>query len=141
MRVLPLLAAVLLAAGCAGEDDDSSSTTTAVAAGTGCTPATTELMTPLQNRLTLGGARLVNGQIARSSERDGVYFVAAEIDAPELQTSGDVAVWATTSRHGGEPIYAVNELAKRYSDWRAAAALDVTSDDGGAENARRCVFR
>jgi hypothetical protein len=140
LRFLPLVAVVLIVGGCGG-DEASSSATTATAPLMLCTPATTDLMTPLANKLTLEGARLSNGQIVKASDRDDVYFVAAEIDAQQFPNSGDIAVWATTSPHGAEAIYSVNELAKQYSDWRDASAIDVSPDDPAAAEARACVFR
>lgn len=98
-------------------------------------------MTPLANKLTLENARLTNGQIVKSADHEDVYFVAAEIDSPKLEGSGDIAVWATTSPHGAEAIFSVNDLAKRYSDWRDADAIDVSPDDHGAAESRACVFR
>jgi hypothetical protein len=141
LRFLPPVAVVLIVGGCGDDDDESSSATTATAPLTVCTPATTDLMTPLANKLTLEGARLSNGQIVRASDRDDVYFVAAEIDAQRFPNSGDIAVWATTSPHGAEAIYSVNELAKQYSGWRDASAIDVSPDDPAAAEARACVFR
>ena len=139
MRLLVVVGAVAaLAAGCGGDDDSTSATT---ASATGCTPATTDLMTPLANKLTLADARLSNGQIVKSAVHDDVYFVAAEIDSPDLPSSGDIGVWATTSPHGGEAIFSVNDLAKQYSGWRDASAIDVSPDDAAATEARACVFR
>jgi hypothetical protein len=138
------VAMALLVAGCGGDDDGTSASTTTVTAPlTLCKPATTDLMTPLANRLTLEGAGLSNGQIVESAEHENVYFVAAEIDSPQLPNSGDIAVWATTSRHGGEAIYSVNELAEHYSDWRLvdAGAIEASADDPAAREARACVFR
>jgi hypothetical protein len=143
MRFVLVAAVVLVAAGC-GDDDESAApptTATTVQSATGCTPATTDLMTPLANKLTLADARLTNGQLVESSDHDGLYFVAAEIDSSELPNSGDVAVWATHSPHGAEGIYSVNDLAKQYSDWRDASAIDVSPDDPAAAEARACVFR
>ena len=142
MRFLLGAAVVLLAAGC-GDDESAAppTTTTTAQSASGCTPATTDLMTPLANKLTLADARLTNGQVVESADQEDVYFVAAEIDSPELASSGDVAVWATTSPHGAEGIYSVNDLAKQYSDWRDARAIGVSPDDAAAAEARACVFR
>ncbi len=98
-------------------------------------------MTPLANKLTIADARLTNGWIVESTDHRDVYFVAAEIDSPELAGSGDIAVWATTSPYGAEAVYSVNEVATRYSDWRAADAIDVSADDDGVAESRACVFR
>jgi hypothetical protein len=145
VRLLTLVAAVVLATGCGGDDDQTAAppatTATPPAAESRCTAATTDLMTPLANKVTLEDARLINGQVVKSEDHDDVYFVAAEIDSLRLPNSGDVAVWATTSPHGAEAIFSVNELAKQSSDWRDAEAIDVSPDDDGAAEARACVFR
>jgi hypothetical protein len=138
VRFLVVVVVVLLAAGCG--DDDTTTATTAASA-TGCTPATSDLMTPLANKLALADTRLANGQIVKSAEHDDVYFVAAEIDSPELPNAGDVGIWATTSPHGAEAIYSVNDVAKQYSVWRDARAIDVVPGDPAAAEARACVFR
>src|SRR5215204_3859834 len=143
MRLLPLVVALLFMAGCGGGDEETAppaTTATVAAADGGCTPATTDLMTPLSNKLTIENGRLVNGQIVESTEQDDVYFVAAEIDSPKLHTSGDVGVWVTTSPHGGEAIFSVNELAKGSSDWRTAEKGEISADDPAAAAARACVF-
>ena len=98
-------------------------------------------MTPLANKLTLENGRLTNGQIVESADHDDVYFVAAEIDSPRLASSGDVGIWATTSPHGGEAIYSVNDLARQYSGWRNARVIRAFPDDAAADAARACVFR
>src|SRR5215210_4502480 len=142
MRLLAVLAVLLLAAGCAGDDDAAPApATTAASAATGCTPATSDLMTPLANKLTLDDARLTNGQLFESAEHEDVYFVAAEIDSLYLPSSGDVGVWATKNPHGGDAIYSVNDLARQSSDWRGAETIGVSADDDGAVEARACVFR
>ena len=140
MWFLVVAHAVLLAAGCGG-DEESTSASSTTATTTGCTPATTDLMTPLANKLTLADGRLTNGQIVKSAAHDDVYFVAAEIDSPTLAASGDIGIWATASPHGGEAIYSVNDLAKQYSDWRDARVIDVLPSDVAADEARACVFR
>ena len=143
MRLLPLLAATLLAAGCGGDDENAAPPTTATtaAAKSRCTPATSDLMTPLANKLLGGDIRLTNGWIVESREHEDVYLVAAEVDGPGLERSGDVGVWATTSPYGAEAIYSVNELAKEQTDWRDAAAIDVSQDREDVREARGCVLR
>ena len=138
---LPAVAAVaLLTAGCGGSDDESAPATTAVTTTENrCIPATTNLMTPLANKLTLSDVRLSNGQVVESDEQDGVYFVGAELDSAELPSSGDVGVWATTSPNGAEAIFAVNDLAKQYTDWRDVESSSISADDEAADEARRCV--
>ena len=140
-RVLLLLAAALVAAGCGGDEEASPATTAATTAQSRCTQATSDLMTPLANKLVSGETRLTNGWILESGEHEDVYLVAAEVDSPELPSSGDVGVWATTSPHGAEAIYNVNDLAKAHTDWRDASAIGVSDDEEDVREARSCVLR
>jgi nitrous oxide reductase accessory protein NosL len=143
VRLLPLLAATLLAAGCGGDDENAAPPTTATtaAAKSRCTPATSDLMTPLANKLLGGDIRLTNGWVLESRVHEDVYLVAAEVDGSELQSSGDVGVWATTSPHGADAIYSVNDLAKEQTDWRDANAIDVSESHEDVREARACVLR
>jgi len=144
LRVLVVAATALLLAGCGGGDDETTAppgTTAVSGSGTGCTPATTDIMTPLANKLSTPNGRLINGQIAKSAQQDDVYFVSAEIDSPELQTAGDIATWATSSPHGAEAIYSVNDLAITSSRWGKAATEDIAADDPAAAASRACVSR
>ena len=135
--------ALLAAAGCGGDDEDAAPATTATTAAveSRCTPATSDLMTPLANKLLSGDVRLTNGWIVESREHEDVYLVAAEVDGPERESSGDVGVWATTSPGGAEAIYSVNDLAKEHTDWRDAAAIHVSPEDEDVAEARNCVLR
>ena len=62
--------------------------TIAAPPASGCTPATTDLMTPLANKLRIENARLINGQIVKSADHDDVYFVSAELDSPAARSVG-----------------------------------------------------
>ena len=73
----------------------------------------------------------------RSDDFEEVYFIAAEIDGPEVEADGDVGVWASNSLQPGEGlIMSVNALAKEFSEWPAGDSTDAnitTSDEGAAE--------
>jgi hypothetical protein len=149
LRLGVLLLTVLALAGCGGGDDASdegapspagTETTPAdPAGGSRCEAATTDIMTPLGNKLTSEGARVRSGQIVKSRDHEAIYFVSAEIDGPGLEDAGDVGTWATENRFGGGAVYAVDDLAKEHSDWSDASEVDVTIDDDGAEESRECV--
>jgi hypothetical protein len=127
---------------CGGDDDDGEPTETApvtAAAGSPCEPASSDVMTPIGNKLMPEGVRASDGRYVRSEDYERMYFVSAELDGPGLEGGGDVATWATTSVGGAEAIYAVDDLAKEYSDWRPADEVDVTIDDHGAQESRDCV--
>lgn len=133
-------------AGCGGEEEEgvpSPAATETTAAEpvqeSRCEAATTDVMTPLGNKLTLAGGRVRNGQLVKSRDHESLYFLSAEIDGEGLEDPGDVATWATENRFGGGAIYAVDELAQEHSDWSDAAAIDASLDDDGAEESRNCV--
>ena len=137
-----VLVVALVAAGCGGDDEDSEGTATApvtAAAASACEPATSDVMTPIGNKLMPEGVRASDGRYVRSDDHEQMYFVSAELDGPGLEGAGDVATWATPSVGGAEAIYAVDELAKEHSDWRPADEVDVTIDDDGAQESRDCV--
>jgi hypothetical protein len=140
---------LLVLVGCGGDDDDSEEGTPSPA-GTETTPAepvgesrceaaTTDVMTPLGNKLTLEGGRVRAGQLVKSRDHETLYFLSAEIDGPGLEDAGDVGTWATESRFGGGAVYSVDPLAKEHSDWSDASTIDASIDDDGAEESRECV--
>jgi hypothetical protein len=144
VTVLLLLALV----GCGGDDDSAegtpspagTETTPAEPAGESrCEAATTDVMTPLGNKLTLEGGRVRAGQVVKSRDHEALYFLSAEIDGPGLEDAGDVGTWATENRFGGGAIYAVDALAQEHSDWSDAAEIDASIDEDGAEQSRECV--
>lgn len=137
-----LLVIALVAAGCGDDDEDSEGTATApltAAAASACAAATSDVMTPIGNKLMPEGVRASDGRYVRSDDHERMYFVSAELDGPGLEGEGDVATWATPSVGGAEAIYSVDELAMEHSDWRPADEVDVTIDDHGAQESRVCV--
>lgn len=105
-----------------------------------CESAASDLTTPLTNGLEPEGLQLTSAFVVKSSDHDSVYFVSAEVEGPGYENSGDVATWASTSRYGGDLLYAVDELANELStlrDGREVARLS-TGDDG-VQLSRDCV--
>ena len=99
-----------------------------------CESAGSELTTPLANGIEPEGLRLIDAYVVKSGDHDSIYFVSAEIDGLGYENEGDIATWASTSRYGGELIYAVDELANELStlrDGKQVAGLSV-NDDGVA---------
>ena len=132
---------VLAVAAC-GDDDDGEATATApvtAAVSSPCEPASSDVMTPIGNKLMPEGVRVSDGRYVRSDDHERMYFVSAELDGPGLEGEGDVATWATPSVGGADAVYAVDDLAKEHSDWRPADEVDVTIDDHGAQESRDCV--
>ena len=137
-----LLLVIALALTACGGDDDAGDTATVpvtAAAASACEPATSDVMTPIGNKLMPEGVRASNGRFVRSDDHERMYFVSAELDGPGLEGQGDVATWATSSVGGAEAIYAVDDLAREHSDWGPAAVVDVTVDDHGFVESRDCV--
>jgi ABC-type glycerol-3-phosphate transport system substrate-binding protein len=142
-RTLAALLLALVLAGCGGDDEEGAAPTeptTTAAAPTRCEPATVDLTAPLANGLTVEGARLTKAFLVQSSQHDGIFFVSAEIDGPGYEDAGDVATWASTSRFGGDLLYAVDDLANELGslrDGREVAGLAM--DDDGVAESRSCA--
>lgn len=108
--------------------------------GNRCEPVSRALLDGIETGLTVsGGGSLSSGQAVRSDDFEQVWFVAAEIDGPGLEGDGDIGLWATNSVPGGSPeglIFAVDAIAREFSDWGAGGATDAqlsTGDDGASE--------
>ena len=136
-----MVVTALLLAGCGGDDEEAAPTGAGTTAeSSSCVAATSDLMTPLGNQITLADGRVSNGQMVESEATPGIWFVAVELDGTEYEDEGDVAVFATPNRFGGDAIYAVDELAKQHSDWRdVEEAEGVDADDPAADEAAACV--
>src|SRR5688572_20970001 len=127
-----VLGLMLLAAGCGGDDEPDASSAA-------CAEATSDLMTPLGNKMTVTDERVRTGRIVESEETPGLYFVSAEVYGEGVD-EGLVGTWVTESRLGGEPIYAVDEVARDHSDWSDAdGAIEHSPDDPAIEASRDCV--
>ncbi len=97
-------------------------------------------MTPIGNKLTLDGGRVTGGQMVESETTPGVWFVAVELDGPNYEEEGDVAIFATSNRFGGGAIYSVDELAKQHTSWVDVATADgIEPADPAADEAAACV--
>jgi len=127
-----LVLGVALLAGCGGDDEPDE-------VSASCLEATTDLMTPLGNKMTIADERVRSGRIVESEERPGLYFVSAEIYGEGVD-EGLTGTWVTESRLGGEPIYAVDDIARDHSDWSdAEGAIEHSADDPAIEASRDCV--
>ena len=138
---LAMALTLLLLAGCGGDDEEAAPTAAATTAeSSNCVAATSELMTPLGNQITLADGRVSNGQMVESEASPGIWFVAVELEGTEYEGEGDVAVFATANRFGGDAIYAVDELAKQHSDWRdVEEAEGIDAEDPAADEAAACL--
>ena len=139
LRVGVLLSVLVLAA-CGGDDEEQTATTEAASESSSCVPATSDIMTPIGNKVTLDGARVGNGQMVESEATPGIWFVAVELDGPDYEDEGDVATFATPNRFGGDAVYSVDELAKQHTSWRdVAEAEGIDAADPAAAEAAACL--
>jgi hypothetical protein len=136
-----VLVSVLALAACGGDDEGEGVATAPVtaAAASACEFATTDVLTPIGNKLVPDGLRVSDGRYVRSEDHDTLYFVSAELDGPGLEGKGDVATWATPSVGGAEGIYAVDDLAREHSGHSSAEEIGASLDDHGAQESRDCV--
>ena len=95
-------------------------------------------MTPLGNKLLVEDGRVRSGFLVES-EAAGVYYISAEIDGTGLEDDGDVGTWVTESSGGGDPLYAVNDVAMEHSDWSDAASASLETDADAEAASRACV--
>ena len=103
--------------------------------------ATTDIRTPISSKRTLEGG-LVGQTVSTSSLEDkpGIYFVSAQLDGKGLEGDGDIATWATESP-GAKAIYALDDLAREYSDTDARNVANVSMDNDGVAESRDCAQR
>jgi hypothetical protein len=130
-RLAVTLVAVVLAACGEGAGPDSAR----------CSSASDALLQTIAAGLTVDGATLSSGFVVRSEQFEEVYLVAAEIDGPGLEGSGDVGVWATNDTAGGGSILSVDDTAKERSSWPIGsdANEELTIMADGAMEAEACA--
>ena len=88
-----------------------------------------------------GGGSLRNAMAVRSGDFEKVWFLAADLQGPGLESSQDIAVWATNDIVGLGSVFSVDEVAKEFSQWGDGGRTDadLTMDDDGAEEAAQCA--
>ncbi len=127
-RHLPfLLGVALLLAACSSQGAGGGTSSR-------CNPADAGLIAAISEGLTVaGGGYLANGQIVKSNDFSKIYFVAADIQGVGME-GREIRVWATNGTQAGEGlIFAVNSLAKEFSDWGPGDTTDAhisMTDDG-----------
>lgn len=86
--------------------------------------------------LTVSGATLVDAYMV-NSEGGGIWFLAAEVDAPGWESPGDVMVWAMDDMG----TYSVNAAAKEFSTWSDGAQYTppLTMESPDAQEAEFCA--
>jgi hypothetical protein len=139
MRCLAI-ATLVLAAACGGGGTDAREPE-----ASRCEPVSRELLDAIASGLTVtGGGTLSDGAAVKSNDFEKVWFVAAEIDGPGIEGSGDIGVWSTNGDPSGPPsglIFAVDAVGNEFSDWGDGSSTDaqLSMSDDGATEAEACL--
>jgi hypothetical protein len=152
IRVAGLACAVLMVAACGGtetaESDNRTESPQATAAPTTvtgrCEKVSSALLNAIAEGLTVtGSGTLRNGYAVKSKDFSKVYMVAADIQGAGMEGNGEVGVWATNSLDATGLIFAVNGLAKEFSDWGHGDTTDanITLSSDGVAEAKECASK
>jgi hypothetical protein len=109
-----------------------------------CEQVTSAVLNAIAEGLTVsGGGTLRNGYAVKSDDFSKVYMVAADIQGTGMEGDGEVGVWATNSLDGAGLIFAVDGLAKEFSDWGHGDTTDahITPSSDGVAEAKECASR
>lgn len=91
-------------------------------AGNDCVSVPRSTLDAIEDGFVIEGGSLSRGQAWEGSDW---WYVAAEIDAPGLEGSGDVGVWAVPSPSNPGPIYVANAVAREFTEWGVAGSADA----------------
>jgi hypothetical protein len=151
-RLIGLACAALLLTACggtgtvdSGNRTESPQATAAATTVTGrCEKVSSAVLNAIAEGLTVtGGGTLRNGYAVKSDDFTKVYMVAADIQGTGMEGDGEVGVWATNSLDGGGLIFAVDGLAKEFSDWGHGDTTDahITQSSDGVAEAKECASK
>lgn len=136
--VIVIVAAALVSA-CVGDVGESGE----AGSPANCLRVPQALLQTIGDGLTVrAGGSLSEGRAHRSGAHRNAYFVAAEIDGPGLEGSGDIGVWFVSgSLRDPGFILAVPHIATEFSEWGDASQTDAaaTMSDAGARESRECL--
>lgn len=97
----------------------------------------------LEDALTVqGGGSISEAAADRSNSFQRIYFIAAEIEGPGLEGSGDVGVWASNRLEGGAGLtFSVNAMAEEFAQFGSGRRTDwnITMADDGAYESEDCL--
>ena len=150
IRLALLACAIFMLAACsetdtAGGDNrtESPQATAPATTVTGrCEKVSSALLNAIAEGLTVsGGGTLREGYAVKSNDFAEVYMVAADIQGTGMEGGGEIGVWATNSLDGGGSIFAVDGLAKEFSDWGDGDTTDanITQSSDGVSEAKECA--
>jgi hypothetical protein len=134
-RRLSPLVVLLVLAGCGGGGGEASAR---------CVDVSQARVAQIEEGLTVtGGGTLEGAKAVKSDDFSKVYFISAEIQGSGMEGQGEVGTWASNSIDANDPgtTYAVDGLAKEFSDWGDGGKTDADLDmsDDGAEESKDCV--
>jgi hypothetical protein len=138
---LGLVIMALALAGCGGPGGElgSAPAATPTAAQTRCRPASAGLVTALSTGLN-AGVTLRKAFLVRSADFEQAYFVSGDLEGPGLDGE-QIATWVTNETDGSAGFYAVNPMAREFSDWgdggQTDAAFAMSGD--GARESQECI--
>lgn len=151
-RLLALTCAALVLAACSGTETAESNNRTESPEATGppttvvgrCERVSSAVLNAIAEGLTVSGSgTLRNGYAVKSKDFSRVYMVAADIQGVGMEGEGEVGVWATNSLDGTGLIFAVDGLAKEFSDWGHGDETDanITQSSDGVSEAKECASK
>ena len=151
-RLMVLACAVIMLTACNGtetvESDDRTESPQATAPATTvtgrCEKVSNAVLNAIAKGLTVtGGGTLRNGYAVKSDDFSKVYMVAADIQGVGMEGDNEIGVWATNSLDGTGLIFAVDGVAKEFSDWGHGDTTDanITQSSDGVSEAEECVTR
>jgi hypothetical protein len=152
IRFLVGVVCLLAVASCGGTETADSDNRTESPQATGppttvpgrCEKVSNAVLNAIAKGLTVtGGGTLRNGYAVKSDDFSKVYMVAADIEGTGMEGNGEVGVWATNSLDGTGLIFAVDGLAKEFSDWGHGDTTDanITLSSDGVDEAKECASK
>ena len=134
--VIALVVLVLLVNSLNNDDDSGSGEG---ATDTECQTAPARAIAAIEPGLTVtGGGSLTRAHARQEGEW---WYVAAEIQGPGLEESGDIGVWAMPDIEDPGRIFAAEATADEFSDWgtRSGAENAGVWHSDGANAAAACL--
>lgn len=146
-RFLILACAAALVAGCGStstssnsSESQSSSSGDKSSGGSRCHRFPKSRVRDLASGLQHGATPMpATARYVRSDDYKRVYFVAVKLRIPGAGT--EVGTWATNRVGGDAGFFAVDGIAKEFSDWGDGGTTDanITINDDGADESKECA--
>ena len=152
IRRIALVCAVIMLAACGGTETGESGNRTESPEATApattvtgrCEKVSSAVLNAIAEGLTVtGGGTLREGYAVKSNDFAKVYMVAADIQGTGMEGDNEIGVWATNSLDGAGLIFAVDGVAKEFSDWGHGDTTDanITLSSDGVDEAKECASR